>query len=229
MKKYILVLIIGVLLVPFVSSARLAFVSSLNATEEQNKEAAQVIIKMNEAWDNAHAPVDTTTPPTKETLPTITPSEPTVPFTPPQPEPEVTYNPSEGFVPAPTTLDLPQGGVEPDTTQEFPKEIPAIAHVPVFTTFLSVRTNSPDKVPQIKALQSLLIYLGNYWKLDPSGKSMAIQDWHPQEEIDGKFGNKTLNALMNFQSIHNLVPDGKFGPLTRAVAEVELEKIQNGN
>lgn len=224
MKKYISVLIIGVLLVPFVSKAMLATVApTLGETPEQIKERVDFINSMNELLIKSHTTPDPTIPPTKETLPVLVPTtEQTIPFTPPQPE--VPYNP-DTYIP-PSTTNLPQG-VEPDTIQQIPAEIPAIAHVPVFNTYLAYGVKGEDKIQQIKALQSLLVYMEYYQKLDPQGHGV-VPDWHPQEEIDGIFGRKTEKALKSFQEFHNLVPDGKFGPLTRAVAETVLENIQNG-
>ena len=44
------------------------------------------------------------------------------------------------------------------------------------------------------------------WELNQSGANL---------EVDGSFGNATLEALKKFQSSHNLEVDGLCGPATR--------------
>lgn len=209
---------LGLVSFPLVSNAigKVFCLPVMGATPDQVQQNAADCQKINDVIQSVKPPVPVIVvppqqpQPTKDSLPTLTPSDSTPAITPQVITPVPQQDQGETLPP------------EPNTVQVLPGDIGNINHIPVFTT--SLRVGIPLDKDTVKAVQNFLVYQGLYLQVLGSN---VLPDYNPQEEVDGVYGNKTALAVREFQKLNNLVPDGIFGPLTRAVAEKVLENIKS--
>lgn len=93
--------------------------------------------------------------------------------------------------------------------------------------YLGVKFKEPKKAEPKKTEKKsgIVLHARGYFKYGDKGDSVrTLQKWLNNHgyncgSVDGKFGDKTLNAVKKFQKKHGLNVDGEFGKKSLAVAD----------